>query len=112
MTFFGGLFAYLLLLFTVGAAPLTAQHFRVPQAVDEYIGGAAGNAVLRGPWIAPAFRQPMPRLVVFTAASGLYEWLVDNHHRGNTAQAWIDFGQREVGYLGSEVLVAILRRRW
>lgn len=92
------------------AAPAGAQRLQLPALVDEYVAGAAGNLALRGPWISPAFRQPIPRLMVFTALSAFYEIALDPYHPDNVAQGWIDWGQREAGYLATELIVLGVRQ--
>lgn len=99
-------------LLAVSARPGQAQRLQLPPLIDEYAAGAAGNMALRGPWISPAFRRPIPRLMVFSALSAFYEVALDPYHVGNAAQGWTDWGQRQAGYLVTELLVAGGRWLW
>ncbi|HVH68118.1 MAG TPA: hypothetical protein VM716_09645 [Gemmatimonadales bacterium] len=67
---------------------------------DEVVAGAAGNAILRGPWLTAPWRRPLPRAAVFTLGSFVYERFVD--HGG---WSWSDFNQRLVSYALTEAVV-------
>lgn len=90
-----------LLVLSLLAAPLAA-----PAQVlggSEPAAGAALNLALRGPWVAPAWRRPLPRLVVSQAISVGYELAVD-------PRGWArgrDVAPRLGGYLLTEGLVAL-----
>ena len=72
---------------------------------NEYVAGAALNVALRGPYVAPAWRRPVPRFVIAQAISVGYELAID-------VNGWskADVGGRLKGYLLAEVLVALVRR--
>ncbi len=89
------------------ASASAAQCCRPTFELDEIAAGAAGNAVLRGPWVTAPWRKPLPRVALFTLASLTYERFVD--HSGWN---WSDFNQRLVSYLVSEAIVSgVLRLR-
>lgn len=94
-------------LLVVTARATAAQCCRPTFDLDEIAAGAAGNAVLRGPWVTAPWRKPLPRLALFTLGSLTYERFVD--HSGWN---WSDFNQRLVSYLVTEAIVSgVLRLR-
>jgi len=94
-------------LLVAAASASAAQCCRPTFELDEITAGAAGNAVLRGPWVTTRWRKPLPRLALFTLGSLTYERFVD--HSGWN---WSDFNQRLVSYLLTEAIVSgVLRLR-
>ncbi len=85
--------------------PLAAQ--RLSFRGDEYAAGAAANVLLRGPWIAKGWRRPLPRFLVFNLASVGYELYLDK-----SGWEWADVRPRLEGYLLTESVLALVRRKW
>src|SRR6266571_5914168 len=95
----------------IGARPLSAQlscaHRRRCFAGDEYATGAAMNLISRGPWFTASTRRPLARLAWTTGASVFYEMVLDNHGWESR-----DFLPRLSGYLITEGLIALVRRKF
>lgn len=92
------------------AAPLQAQSLgsTLLGKYDEQVVGAVGNLALRGPWVQEGWRKPLPRTVLFTTLSFLYERFGDvSHNTKWDANARRDFMGREVGYLLTEGVIAL-----
>ena len=96
------------LLLAVGLVILPrASSAQIHFAGDEFVAGLGGNLLLRGPWIAPPWRAPLPRALLFTGVSVGYELFMDpsrwrpDHHSG------VDLGERALAY-GVTELVAYL----
>lgn len=85
------------------AAPLHAQASSWRQ---EILSGASLNVALRGPWIAPAWRKPIPRFALAMGTSVVYERFVDTNR-----WSWKDVGQRAVGYLITETLINVVKSK-
>lgn len=73
---------------------------------NEWVAGAALNVALRGPYIALAWRRPVPRVVLGAAISAGYELGIDVH-----GWSWTDWGTRTASLVVTEVLIDILVRR-
>ena len=98
----------LLVVLMLLAAPCVAQReYGVNFAGSEYLGGAAGNLLLRTPIVCKGWRKPLPRLFVYTSISLFYETVLDN----NGWQHGKDFWEREAGYLITETVIALIRRK-
>lgn len=78
---------------------------------NEYVAGAALNLSLRGPWVAPSWRRPIPRFLLGQAISVTYEALVDCHTWSEPGhQPWKDIGGRLAGYLATELVVVVFHK--
>src|SRR5436190_19015988 len=97
--------ATLLFLALVLAQPTAAQ--RLSFRGDEVAAGAVSNVLLRGPWMAPGWRRPLPRLLLFNLASVGYELYLDK-----SGWEWADVRPRLEGYLLVDGFVALVRRKW
>ncbi len=69
---------------------------------NEWAAGAALNLTLRGPYVAPGWRQPLPRFVLGQAISVGYECAIDVH-----GWSWPDVRTRLLGYLLTETVIAV-----
>lgn len=85
------------------AVPLQAQS---ASWRTEITSGVVLNVALRGPWIASAWRKPVPRFALAMATSAAYERFVDTN-----GWSWKDVGQRAVGYLVTETLIDLVKSR-
>ncbi len=78
---------------------------------NEYAAGAALNLAARAPFIATAWRRPVPRFLLAQSVSLAYERFVDVHTWGALGhKPWADVGGRLAGYLLTEVAVFAVRR--
>jgi hypothetical protein len=78
---------------------------------NEYIAGAALNVALRGPYVAPSWRRPLPRFVLSSGISFAYERFVDCHAWNTSGhRPWEDLRGRLIGYIATEVGIALVRR--
>jgi hypothetical protein len=90
-----------LALFGLASRPVRAQAL----GGNETVAGSALNLVLRGPYVAKAWRRPLPRLVLSQVVSVGYELAID-------VNGWsrADVAGRLKGYALTEGLVALVRR--
>lgn len=92
----------------VGLAQKNLAEKLISGPYDEWVAGAAGNLVLRGPWISKNWRKPEVRVVMWSALSGLYEIVLDRSHNNKIdVAAKEDWWQREKGYLLTETIIFI-----
>ncbi len=71
---------------------------------SEIVAGAALNVALRGPYVAPSWRRPIPRFVLGQAISLTYECTIDAN-----GCSWPDMRDRLSGYVLTEAVVALGR---
>lgn len=78
---------------------------------NETVAGVALNLSLRGPWVAPRWRRPVPRFLLGQAISLTYEAFVDCHAWSESGhKPWKDIGGRLAGYLATELVVVVLHK--
>jgi hypothetical protein len=78
--------------------------------VTELGAGAILDLGMRGPWIAPEWRQSAPRRVLMSVSVSLvYEYALEPWNGYANAARWEDAGQRFVGTISTEVLIGLVQ---
>ena len=94
------------------ASPAHAQRaVPVSSWVTELGAGAGADLFARGPWINPSWRRSfIGRVTIATGLSLVYEYGVEPWNGQTNAARWQDAGQRLVGTLAAELVIAGVRR--
>ena len=76
----------------------------------ELLAGAILVLLVRGPWVAPEWRQSLlGRAAIIVGVNALYEGFLDDRRGQSGHQPWADVGQRLAGSAGVEIIFRVTR---